>query len=385
MCFSIEFQVQQRSRTLNYPEICRRIVQPAWTGKGDPDGDTCIVMYGGGVTSYEAARRSIERFGPDRTEVWFADTNIEDQDLYRFNRQVQDLLGIRFERFSNNNDTIWDVFFRERALGNSRIDPCSKYLKRKPLREALDARYSFFKCGACGWFGEDPEVLNFRTLARGKPWPLAICPNCEPDDEAMRSDLQEARERAELQDLRNDRGAELRDRLTLWSALEPADKDGHTVRIVLGMDDIEDCDRINKAMGYWHPYRTWFPLTGETAVFKATIMDQLAEQGVLPPRLYKWGFQHNNCGGFCVKAGLGQMAHLYATMPERYMEHAMMEQKFRETINPNVSIFTQTRDGVKRPLTMLELKDRIEAGEEFRFKEAEETLMCTCFNPELDG
>ena len=116
MCFSIAFQVRQGGRTLNYPEYGRRVVQAmeaAWTGKGDPDGDTCIVMYGGGVTSYEAARRTLERFGPDRTEVWFADTNIEDQDLYRFNRQVQDLLGIRFERFSNNNDTIWDVFGSE--------------------------------------------------------------------------------------------------------------------------------------------------------------------------------------------------------------------------------------------------------------------------------
>ena len=48
-------------------------------GPRDCDID-CIVMYGGGLTSYEVARRAIERFGHDAVEIWFADTRTEDED-----------------------------------------------------------------------------------------------------------------------------------------------------------------------------------------------------------------------------------------------------------------------------------------------------------------
>ena len=52
----------------------------------------CIVMYGGGLTSYEAAKRSIDKYGRESVEIWFADTRMEDEDLYRFNRDVEILL-----------------------------------------------------------------------------------------------------------------------------------------------------------------------------------------------------------------------------------------------------------------------------------------------------
>ena len=110
-----------------------------------PGNTDCIVMYGGGLTSYEAARRSIERFGHDATEIWFADTRIEDEDLYRFNRDVEEILGKKLILFDQGLD-IWGIFKRERFLGNSRIDPCSKFLKRLPLRKALEARYPLLKC-----------------------------------------------------------------------------------------------------------------------------------------------------------------------------------------------------------------------------------------------
>ena len=77
-----------------------------------PDNTDCIVMYGGGLTSYEAARRSIERFGHNATEIWFADTRIEDEDLYRFNYDVEEILGKKIVVFVQGLD-IWGIFKRE--------------------------------------------------------------------------------------------------------------------------------------------------------------------------------------------------------------------------------------------------------------------------------
>ena len=64
----------------------------------------CIVMYGGGLTSYEAAKRAIERYGHSAVEIWFADTRTEDEDLYRFNRDVEKLLNHNIIVFSQGLD-----------------------------------------------------------------------------------------------------------------------------------------------------------------------------------------------------------------------------------------------------------------------------------------
>ena len=85
---------------------------------GPRDCDTdCIVMYGGGLTSYEAAKRAIDRYGHDAVEIWFADTRMEDEDLYRFNRDVEELLNHKIKIFSQGLD-VWEIFHRERFLGN---------------------------------------------------------------------------------------------------------------------------------------------------------------------------------------------------------------------------------------------------------------------------
>ena len=107
-------------------------------------------------------------------------------------------------------------------------------------------------------------------------------------------------------------------------------------------------------------------------------MDNLAELGIESPRLYKEGFQHNNCGGFCVKAGMGQFAHLYKVNPRLYMKHEKKEQEFREFIGREVSILRRMENGEKVNLTMQMLRQKIEGGEEFKFDPGE---ACSCVNP----
>jgi len=98
---------------------------------------------------------------------------------------------------------------------------------------------------------------------------------------------------------------------------------------------------------------------------KCKMQTELTKLGIRVPRLYGMDFPHNNCGGFCVKAGQAHFVHLLKTMPERYAFHEAKEEALRARIG-DWSILTDRRgDGKKKPLTLRALRLRVEAGEEF--------------------
>lgn len=90
------------------------------------------VSISGGVPSFLAAMRVKERFGSDDVYNLFADTRWEDEDLYRFLADAERVLEMPIHRISDGR-TPFQVFRDERFLGNSRLDPCSKILKRTLL------------------------------------------------------------------------------------------------------------------------------------------------------------------------------------------------------------------------------------------------------------
>jgi hypothetical protein len=89
----------------------------------------------------------------------------------------------------------------------------------------------------------------------------------------------------------------------------------------------------------------------------------LRAEGIEPPRLYRLGFAHNNCGGFCVKAGQGHFALLLEAMPERYAYHERREQELRDHLGKDVAILRDRHGGETRPLTLREFRERRQAGE----------------------
>jgi hypothetical protein len=99
-----------------------------------------LVMFSGGVGSWAAARRVVEEFGSDDLHLIFADTLIEDEDLYRFLDEAAANLGGTFHRVADGR-TPWEVFEDARFIGNSRVDPCSKILKRQLLRKWMTERF----------------------------------------------------------------------------------------------------------------------------------------------------------------------------------------------------------------------------------------------------
>jgi len=95
-----------------------------------------LVQYSGGLQSFECARRVIEKHGKENVELWFADTMDEDEDLYRFNRDVEKLLGVKIRVFCYGMN-LWELFDSDRFIANSRADICSRKMKRELLQDGL--------------------------------------------------------------------------------------------------------------------------------------------------------------------------------------------------------------------------------------------------------
>lgn len=99
---------------------------------------TRVVQFSGGITSWAVARRVADRHGVDDLVLLFADTLIEDDDLYAFVHTSAAQLGARLVRVADGR-TPWQVFEDKQRLGNSLLAPCSYALKILPCRRWLTA------------------------------------------------------------------------------------------------------------------------------------------------------------------------------------------------------------------------------------------------------
>ena len=256
-----------------------------------------VVMFSGGVGSWATAKRVAEKHGTDNLILLFADTLIEDEDLYRFLDEAAANVGGRLVKVAEGRDP-WQVFFDVRFLGNSRVDPCSRILKREFLRRWLDE-------------------------------------HCDPA----------------------------------------------TTTVYLGIDWTE-AHRFKRAQRYWEPWRVEAPLCEPPYLLKDDMLAALRAEGIRPPRLYELGFSHNNCGGFCVKAGQAHFALLYRTMPERYLYHERREQELRDFLGKDVAILVDRSGGGARPMTLREFRERLEAND--KQLDLFEWGGCGCFSGDDD-
>jgi len=126
--------------------------------------------------------------------------------------------------------------------------------------------------------------------------------------------------------------------------------------IYLGFDWTE-MHRLEKAQKAWSPYNIQAPLCDPPYLDKEDMKTLIEEDGIKLPRLYSLGFSHNNCGGFCVKAGIGHFAHLLDTMPDKFKEFEDKEQEIREYIGKDVSILRRSINGVRVNYTLKQLRE----------------------------
>lgn len=106
------------------------------------------------------------------------------------------------------------------------------------------------------------------------------------------------------------------------------------------------------------------PMCKAPFVAKWQMLRDLERAGIRPPRMYAEGFGHNNCGGMCVKAGIGHWALVWRSRPATFLYAERKEQEIREYLVRPVTILTETVGGVERPLTLQELRRRLECGDQ---------------------
>jgi len=151
--------------------------------------------------------------------------------------------------------------------------------------------------------------------------------------------------------------------------------------VYLGFDWTEE-HRLIRSKEHWSPWSVDCPLMWAPMHDKSQALDTLHYHGIEPPLLTRRGFPHANCGGGCVKAGIGQFRRLLALDPDRYTEWETREQEIRVHIGKDVAILRDRRGGVTKPLTLAELRTRI--GDEPSAFKNEPIGGCNCMVPTDD-
>lgn len=102
---------------------------------------------------------------------------------------------------------------------------------------------------------------------------------------------------------------------------------------------------------------------------KCRMEREAAKLGLKIADAYVQGFPHNNCGKRCVRAGISHWVHLYHTDRRAYMSWAVEEwdcKLYLETLGiMPLSMLKDRRGGETNNLYLLDLKKRIDAGEQF--------------------
>lgn len=238
-----------------------------------------IVFFSGGISSYCAAKRVIEKFGKENVILLFTDTKIEDEDLYRFLDEAQAKLEAELIKIAEGR-TPYEIYKDLKFLGNNRIAPCSHILKQKTAQKYIKEHFA--------------------------------------PDEAV---------------------------------------------LYLGLDWTEP-HRFESPKKHWYPYKIEYPMAEAPYLSKQDMQDIVKADGIKVPRLYKMGFAHNNCGGFCCRAGQGHFARLYETLPKVFEKAEKEEEVMRKLLNKDIAYMKKTENKVTRPYTLKKLREDIESNRE---------------------
>lgn len=154
--------------------------------------------------------------------------------------------------------------------------------------------------------------------------------------------------------------------------------------IYLGIDFTEThrCEAIKRN---YKPYNVEFPMCEKPYIYKYEMIEELKTEGIEVPRLYELGFSHNNCGGFCFKAGIGHFKNLYEKDKNLYLKmenrETMLAKQIYEKTGKEYAILNRTRNGVKRPFPLSELRSELESEQhQLTIDELCDVGGCGCFS-----
>lgn len=129
----------------------------------------------------------------------------------------------------------------------------------------------------------------------------------------------------------------------------------------------DEIDRMLAIRSNWKKrgYTVEALLADEPALTRERVIEMCQFEFGFVPTLYRLGMKHNNCGGFCVKAGKGQLARLLWHDRATYLEHERMELLHQRIFEHQSTIMrdVQTVNGVRTttPLTLRDFRLRMDA------------------------
>ena len=142
---------------------------------------------------------------------------------------------------------------------------------------------------------------------------------------------------------------------------ENCDKADTVIYVGIDWTEIHRFDRLKKIKDK-EGWTYEAPMTVAPYLDKNEMIELLKAEGIEPPRLYAMGFAHNNCGGFCVKAGQGHFANLLKQLPELYKYHEDREEEFRKHFDKDIAFLKKSINGVNKPYTLRDLRLSVEAN-----------------------
>ena len=134
--------------------------------------------------------------------------------------------------------------------------------------------------------------------------------------------------------------------------------------------------RLKTAENNWYPYRVKSPLTEPPYTSKSEVLNLLDELDIKMPELYTKGFLHNNCGGFCVKAGTKQFKKLLKEYPHVYIHHEAKQEKLKSELKTFRPFLRMFKDKKTYYVTLKEFREYVESGGEV---DPFEAPGCGCF------
>ena len=100
-----------------------------------------VIQFSTGLGSAEVARRVVATAGVENVHLLTADTLVEDEDNWRFAREVHEFLGKPEWTILADGRTPMEVGRDARVVPNNRLAVCSRVLKRELLRRHIDETY----------------------------------------------------------------------------------------------------------------------------------------------------------------------------------------------------------------------------------------------------
>lgn len=238
-----------------------------------------VVSIGGGLSStMMLPEHVVEKYGRQNVHLVMARLPNEDPDVWRLCDAVEARLGLTIE-YIGLNKTPWDIFFESRILGNSRIDPCSRRLKREVMRDWMKA-------------------------------------HCDPASTILHV--------------------------------------GITAHEIDRMAAI----RANYTRMGW---RVEAPMADDMTLTRDVLMEECRRRFGFVPRLYEYGWSHNNCGGACIKAGQKEWARLLRFIPDVYAWWENNEQAIQPLLAQPMTILRDRTGGTTKPLSLRTFRERMRA------------------------